>query len=265
MEVNQNVMARAIEKVVRSDHRDMEINPDRIVLFRLGPVPISATLVSTWLVMALLLLASILATWRLRPTLKPTLWQSFIEALIELIRNQIGETTRQDPDELLPFVGTLFLFIATSNLLGELLPGFHPPTASLSTTTALALLVFFAVPYYGVKTVGPVRYLRHYLEPHPLILPFHIIGEFSRTLALAFRLYGNILGGGIIGAVILLLVPFLLPVLFQLFELLIGLIQAYIFAMLALVYIASARTAQEEHLLGGPGGGSESDSTREKR
>lgn len=229
----------------------MEFNPDQIVYVQIGPLPITATLASTWIVMALLVLGSWLVQSIREAGFAPheelSLWQSFLEALVEVIRNQIREVTYQEPDELLAFVGTLFLFIATSNLLGELVPGFHPPTASLSTTTALALLVFLAVPYYGIKAVGLKNYLRHYLEPHPLVLPFHIIGEFSRTLALAVRLYGNVLGGGIIGAVLLLLVPFFLPVVMQLFELLIGFIQAYIFAMLALVYIASARAAQQEH------------------
>ncbi len=225
----------------------MQFNPDRIVYWRVEGFEVTATLVSTWIVMGLLILGSWLATRRLTVTVSPPRWQNFLEALVSVIRGQIRDVTHQDPDKHLWFVGTLFLFIALSNLLA-VVPGFRPPMASLSTTTALALCVFVAVPMYGISEVGLGNYLRQYLEPTPLMLPFNIIGEFSRTLALAVRLYGNIMSGAVIGAVLITLVPFLFPIVMQLLGLLTGFIQAYIFAVLALVYIASASAVQRERL-----------------
>lgn len=197
--------------------------------------------------MVLLVLGSYLATRGLKPAVRPGSWQNFLEALVEVVGDQIREVTHQDPGKHLPFVGTLFLFIALSNLLA-IAPGFQPPTASLSTTTALAICVFVAVPWYGIRAVGLRNYLRQYLRPTPLMLPFNIIGEFSRTLALAVRLYGNLMSGAVIGAVLLTLMPLFFPVLMQLMGLLTGFIQAYIFAVLALVYITSASAVQEEKL-----------------
>ncbi len=225
----------------------MQFNPDQIVYWSLAGFKLTATLVSTWMVMALLVLGSWLATRRLTVTVRPGRWQNFLEALVSVIRGQIRDVTHQDPDKHLWFVGTLFLFIALSNLL-VIVPGFHPPMASLSTTTALALCVFVAVPVYGIGEVGLKNYLRQYLEPTPLMLPFNVIGEFSRTLALAVRLYGNIMSGAVIGAVLITLVPFFFPIVMQLLGLLTGFIQAYIFAILALVYIASASVVQRERL-----------------
>jgi len=225
----------------------MQFNPDQIVYWQYGPFRLTATLVYTWLVMALLVLGSWLATRGLQPTVRPGRWQNFLEALVVVIRGQIAEVTHQDSDRHLWFVGTLFLFIALANLLVPL-PGYHPPTASLSTTTALALCVFVAVPWFGIREVGLKNYLGQYLQPHPLMLPFNVIGEFSRTLALAVRLYGNLMSGAVIGAVLITLVPFFFPVVMQLLGLLTGFIQAYIFAILALVYIASASVSQKERL-----------------
>ncbi len=225
----------------------MQFNPDLIVYWASEGVRLTATLVFTWIVMALLVLGSWLATRRMSVVVRPGRWQNFLEALVSVIRGQIREVTHQDPDKYLWFVGTLFLFIALSNLLA-MVPGFHPPTASLSTTTALALCVFIAVPLYGIHEVGLKNYLRQYLEPTPLMLPFNVIGEFSRTLALAVRLYGNIMSGAVIGAVLITLVPFFFPIVMQLLGLLTGFIQAYIFAVLALVYIASASAAQKERM-----------------
>ena len=163
---------------------------------------------------------------------------------METLRQQIRDVSRQDPGPYLPFVGTLFVFVATSNLLA-VVPGFHPPTSSLSTTAALAACVFVAVPVYGITSSGLVAYLKQYLQPSVFMLPFNIIGELSRTLALAVRLYGNIMSGSVIGAILLAFVPLFVPVLMQMLGLLTGMIQAYIFAVLAMVYIASAAKAHE--------------------
>lgn len=223
----------------------MEFNPDQIIYFQYGEVKLNATLVFTLGIMLLLFGMAWFATRRLKPELVPGPWQNFLEALVELIGSQIREVTHQDPERHLSFVGTLFLFIALSNLLA-VVPGFQPPTASLSTTAALAICVFIAVPWYGIQAVGLKAYLRQYLKPTPWMLPFNVIGEFSRTLAMAVRLYGNLLSGAVIGAVLITLVPLFFPVLMQLLGVLTGFIQAYIFAVLALVYIASASAVQEQ-------------------
>jgi F-type H+-transporting ATPase subunit a len=220
----------------------MTISPDQIVLWQRGPIHVNATLAYTWLVMALLTLGSWLVTRRLDTGEEISRWQSLLEVLVTGLRDQIRDVSRQDPGQYLPFVGTLFVFIAAANLL-SVLPFYLPPTGSLSTTTALALYVLTAVPVYGVLHEGPVGYLRHYIRPTPLMLPFNLIGELSRTVALAVRLYGNIMSGTVIVGILLSLTPFFFPIVMQLLGLLTGMIQAYIFAVLAMVYIASASAA----------------------
>jgi F-type H+-transporting ATPase subunit a len=224
----------------------MNITPDSIVYLHLGFFKVNATLAFTWLVMGLLLILSLLATRKLR--VKPPLsrWQHLLEIVVTYMRKQIREITNQDPDRYLPFIGTLFLFIAVSNAL-TIVPWYEPPTGSLYTTGALALCVFTAVPVFGIAIRGVKKYLRHYIQPSPFMLPFNIIGEASRTLALAVRLFGNVMSGSMIVAILLSIAPLFLPILMQALGLLIGLIQAYIFAVLATVYIASATRARESH------------------
>lgn len=217
----------------------MEISPDRVVLWAWGPFRLSATIVYTWVVMAGLVLGASLATRGLSATLRPGRWQNLLEVLVSGMRDQIREVSQHDPGPYLPFVGTLFLFIATSNALA-VVPGFTPPTGSLSTTAALALCVLVAVPLYGIAERGLGGYLKGYARPTLFMLPFNVIGEVSRTVALAVRLYGNVMSGTVIAAIILSIVPFFFPIVMQLLGLLTGLIQAYIFAVLAMVYIASA-------------------------
>jgi F-type H+-transporting ATPase subunit a len=161
------------------------------------------------------------------------------------IRNQIQQISQEDPSRYLPFIGTLYLFIAFSNLLA-FVPGYHPPTDSLSTTAALAGCVFLAVSLYGISHRGLRGYLDHYFKPTVFMLPFHIISEVSRTLALAVRLFGNVMSGVLLGGILLSVAPLFFPILLQVLELLIGQIQAFIFAVLATVYIASASQAHEE-------------------
>ena len=217
----------------------MEISPDQIVLWRLGPLELNATILFTWLVMALLVLVSHLITRRLSSGETLSRWQNLLEVLVTGMRDQIRDVTRTEPGRYLPFIGTLFVFIATSNILA-VVPGFEPPTGSLSTTTALALCVLVAVPLYAVAERGVLGYLRGYVQPTPFMLPFNVIGEISRTVALAVRLYGNVMSGTVIVAILISVVPFVFPIVMQLLGLLTGLIQAYIFAVLAMVYIASA-------------------------
>jgi F-type H+-transporting ATPase subunit a len=217
----------------------IDISPDLIVYFKWGFASLSATIVFTWVVMAVLVVLVRLATRRLSTGMSMTRQQNMFEMLITFMRSQIREITGQDPDRYLPFVGSLFLFISLSNFL-EIVPGFRPPTGSLNTTAALALVVFFAVPVFGIAEQGFVGYLKGYLEPTPLMLPFNIIGELSRTLALAVRLFGNIMSGSLVVAVLLAIVPLFAPIVMEALGLLIGQVQAYIFAVLATVYIGAA-------------------------
>lgn len=224
----------------------MNITPDEIVFFKIGAFAITGTLVYTWIVMALLLIISWLGTRRLKSDETFSRWQNFLEAIVGTIRNQIRDVTNQNPDPYVAFLGTLFLFISLSNLLAIVPFGYQPPTGSLYTTSALAICVFFAVPLYGVSRTGLRAYLKHYVQPSPIVLPFNIIGEFSRTLALAVRLFGNMMSGTLIIGVLVSLAPLFLPIPMHLLGLLIGQIQAYIFAVLATVYIASATKAYQE-------------------
>ncbi|HLB71206.1 MAG TPA: F0F1 ATP synthase subunit A [Candidatus Methanoperedens sp.] len=222
----------------------VEISPDAIIIWKLGQINLNATIIFTWVVMALLVLISWLATRKLAVEPPLSSEQNLLETIVAYMRSQIHEITQQDPDRYLLFSGTLFLFISVSNVLA-IVPGFYPPTASLSTTAALAICVFFAVPIYGIAEHGTSAYIKRYMQPTVFMLPFHIIGEVSRTLALAVRLFGNIMSGTMIVAVLISVVPLFLPVLMQVLGLLIGLIQAYIFAVLATVYIASATSKQQ--------------------
>ncbi len=222
----------------------VEITPDTIVFWKLGTFSLNATIVFTWLVMVVLVLIAWLATRRLSVEPPLSRWQNLLEIIVTYLRDQIREITLQDPDRYLPFLGTLFLFISVSNLL-TIVPGYYPPTASLSTTAALAVCVFFAVPMYGIMQQGLVGYLKHYSQPSVFMVPFHIIGELSRTLSLAVRLFGNIMSGTMIIAILLSITPLFVPIILQMLGLLIGLVQAYIFAILATVYIASAIRVRE--------------------
>lgn len=222
----------------------MELSPDRMILWQWGPIRLNGTIVYTWVVMAALSLGSWLVTRRLAEEGKMSRRRSLLETLVTFLNDQIRATSRQEPGRFLPFIGTLFLFIAVSDSL-EIIPGFHPPTGSLSTTAALAICVFIAVPFYGVLQKGVWGYLAHYVKPSFFMAPFEIIGEFSRTLALAVRLYGNIMSGTVIVGILLSIAPLFFPIVMQALGLLIGLIQAYIFAVLATVYIASATSVQK--------------------
>lgn len=222
----------------------MEISPDAIVYWQSGPLKLNATIVFTWVVMALLVVGSWLVTRRLTGDVHLRRGQNALEAVVEMVQNQIREISQEESYRYLPFIGTLFLFIVVSNVL-SIVPGFQAPTASLSTTTALALCVFVAVPLFGISRRGLRAYLRQYTQPSPIMLPFNIIGEISRTLALAVRLYGNMMSGAMIVAILLVILPLFFPIIMQLLGLLTGVIQAYIFAVLAMVYIASAAQMQQ--------------------
>lgn len=217
----------------------MNLSPDQTVMFEMWGIAINATILFTWMVMGMLTLTSVLITRNLRPDVPPNRWRTMLEVIVLGIQSQIEEVAGRRENYLLYFAGTLFLFVAVSNLL-LVIPGFEPPTASLSTTTALALSVLVAVPVFGISSRGLGGYLKTYLEPSFVMLPFNMISEVSRGISLAIRLYGNIMSGAVIAAILLSVAPFFFPVVMDILGLLTGLIQAYIFAILATVYISSA-------------------------
>ncbi|HEY9039163.1 MAG TPA: F0F1 ATP synthase subunit A [Roseovarius sp.] len=217
----------------------MQLTPDELILVTIGGYGLNATIVFTWAVMALLTIASMLITRNLRPDVPPSRWRTMLEAIVLTIQGQIDEISARPDRRLLYFSGTLFLFIIVSNMLA-IVPGWQPPTASLSTTVALALAVLVAVPLFGIGSRGLGGYLRSYTEPNIIMLPFNIIGEASRGISLAIRLYGNVMSGAVIAAILLGVAPFFFPVVMDMLGLLTGVIQAYIFAILATVYISSA-------------------------
>lgn len=224
----------------------MHLTPDHIVLWQSRWLHLNATIAYTWGVMLLLVLVSWLVTRRLADADQArSRWQNMLEVIVQAIRGQIREICPEGGDTYLPFVGTLFLYIAVSNVL-EIVPGWHAPTGSLSTTAALAISVGVAVPVFGIERQGLVEYLRHYLKPTFIMLPFHLMSETTRNLALAVRLFGNIMSGTMIVGILLAIAPLFAPVLMQLLGLLVGLIQAYIFAILAMVYIAAAVQRRQE-------------------
>lgn len=223
----------------------MRLSPDSIVFFENTFIMLNGTIFFTWLVMALLTLGSWLITRRLSTGPHVPRWQNLIEIIITLLLGQIREVTRQEPRPFLPFIGTLFIFIAICNLL-SVIPGFQAPTGSLSTTAGLAICVMVAVPLYGIQDSGVGAYLKNYIKPTPMMLPFNVMGEISRTLALAVRLFGNVMSSGMIGGILLAIVPLIFPVIMQMLGLLTGIVQAYIFAILAAVYIAAGLQVHEE-------------------
>jgi F-type H+-transporting ATPase subunit a len=208
----------------------MHITPDQLILWQYGFVKLNATIVTTWGLMLLLTIGAHLITRKLRSDVITSRWQAGLEILISGIDQQIKEVGLAVPERYIPFIGTLFIFIATANLL-TIVPGYDPPTSSLSTTAALAVCVFVAVPVFGIVRRGWRGYVKSYLEPTVIMLPFNLISELSRTLALAVRLFGNMMSGTMIIAILLTMTAL---------GLLTGLVQAYIFSILATVYIAAA-------------------------
>ncbi|MBS1976443.1 MAG: F0F1 ATP synthase subunit A [Bacteroidetes bacterium] len=217
----------------------MKLTPDQTILWQYGDVIINATLVWTWVIMLVMVIASRLITRNLKSDLKISHWQCVLEMIVTGIRQQMKEIGLKEPEKYIGFLGTLFLFIAVSNLC-IIFPFYEPPTSSLSTTAALALCVFVAVPFYGIMEGGLLAYLKTYLEPTFVMLPFNIISEISRTLALAIRLFGNIMSGGVIISILLSVTPLFFPIIMNALGLLTGMVQAYIFSVLATVYIAAA-------------------------
>ncbi len=214
-----------------------------IELFRLGPVIINQVVVVTWVVMGAIVLFALWVRLHLRRD-KPGRAQQVAEGLLDWLRQEVRAIVDRPPEPFVPLVGSLFLFIFVSNLSSQVSPfagpNVMPPTADINTTAALATVVFLAVPVYGVLLTGTLNYLKTYLQPVWIMLPFNVMSEVSRTVALAVRLFGNILSAEILIGVLLAIVPFFLPVPLMFLGLITGTIQAYIFAALSIVYIGGA-------------------------
>jgi F-type H+-transporting ATPase subunit a len=217
----------------------MRLSSDQLIFWQHGFIKLDATIVYTWGLMLFLGLGAKLITRRFTTDAVVSRWQCALEIIVLNIKKQIEEVGLRRPAKYLGFVGTLFLFIATANLF-TIFPGYEPPTGSLSTTAALAICVFVAVPLYAIEERGWRGYLKSYIEPTIIMLPFNIMGEFSRTLALAVRLFGNMMSGTMILGILFIITPFIFPTVMSLLGLLTGMVQAYIFSILALVYIAAA-------------------------
>lgn len=217
----------------------MKLSPDETIFWEYGFININLTIVTTWALMLILVISSWLITRNLKAEIHISRWQLTFEIIVIMINNQIKEIGLEKPEKYIGFIGSLFLFIGLANLC-IIFPWYEPPTGSLSTTAALAICVFLSVPYFGIGKKGLGGYLKSYLKPTVLMLPFNIISELSRTLALAIRLFGNIMSGSMIVAIILSISPFIFPVIMNVLGLLTGMVQAYIFGVLATVYIAAA-------------------------
>jgi len=207
------------------------------ILFHLGPVGITRPVVTTWAIMAVLTLISWLVTGRLR--LHPDRRQIVLELLVTAIMAQIDEVIRKSPRPFLPLLGTLFIFLVAANLSG-VLPGVEAPTGKLETPAALALIVFVAVHYFGVRARGPFGYLASFAKPKLIMLPLNIVSEITRTFSLMVRLFGNVMSGEFVIALVVALAGLFVPVPLMALEILVGLVQAYIFTILATVFIGAA-------------------------
>ncbi len=217
----------------------MKLSPDQTIFWQHGFITVNLTIITTWALMIALVIAARLVTRKLKTDFHISRWQCFLEMIVTAINQQIKEVGLNNPRQYIGFIGTLFLFIGVANLC-IIFPWYTPPTASLSTTTALALSVFIAVPFFGIQKSGLGPYLKSYLQPTFIMLPFNLISEISRTLALAVRLFGNIMSGGMIVAILLSISPFIFPIIMSALGLLTGSVQAYIFSILATVYITAA-------------------------
>ena len=217
----------------------MRLSPDAMLFWQHGFLKLNATIVFTWGLMFVLAVGATLITRSLSTGLTRSRWQNLLEIVVTGIEQQIAEVGLRQPQNYLSFLGTLFLFVAAASL-GTVIPGYEPPTGSLSTTAALALCVFVAVPYFGIAEQGLGNYLKSYVQPTFIMLPFNVISEISRTLALAVRLFGNMMSRAMIVGILLTITPFIFPIVMTLLGLLTGMVQAYIFSILAAVYIAAA-------------------------
>ncbi|MGE0418782.1 MAG: F0F1 ATP synthase subunit A [Acetobacteraceae bacterium] len=206
-------------------------------LFHVGPVGIGGAVVLTWVIVLTLATGGIVLTRNL--SLRPGGVQAALELLVDAVDSQIRDTMRVEPAPYRAFIGTLFVFILVANW-SSLIPGIEPPTARLETDAALAILVFLAVIRYGVRTAGLRGYLGTFASPTPLMIPLNFIESLTRTFSLLVRLFGNVMSGVFLMGIVLSLAGLLVPIPLMILDLLTGAVQAYIFAILAMVFIGGA-------------------------
>ncbi|MEI7796150.1 MAG: F0F1 ATP synthase subunit A [Methylococcaceae bacterium] len=203
---------------------------------------ISGSVMTTWAIMLVLALIAWLSTRHL--TLLPTPLQALMESIVTIMDESILAVAPDHGRRILPLIATLWIFLTVANLV-SLIPTLHSPTRDLSVTSALAILVFLSVHWFGIRTQGIKKHLHHYITPSPILLPFHIISEFTRTLALAIRLFGNMMSLETAAMLVLLVAGFLAPIPILMLHIIEALVQAYIFGTLALIYLASAIQTQQ--------------------
>jgi len=215
------------------------------ILIQIGPLEISETVVVTWGIITGLTLVIKLITHRL--SLSPGNLQTVVEGIVSAQESAIRAVAPGYERRMLPFIGGLWIFLVIANLTG-LIPGLHSPTRDLSTTGGLAILVFLSVHWFGIRSAGLKAYLRHYLMPNPILLPFHIISEITRTVALAVRLFGNMMSLEMAALLVLMVAGFLIPIPILMLHIIEALVQSYIFGMLALIYVAGGIQSQQQEL-----------------
>lgn len=222
----------------------MNLNPDEIIFWQFGVIKLNATIVYTWAIMLLMSITAALMTRSLSTTMPRSHWQNVMEMLVTTINKHIAGVGLPHPEKYIAFLGTLFLFIAIASI-GTIIPGYAPPTCSLSTMVALALCVFIAVPIFGIADQGVTGYLKSYIRPTFIMLPLNILSEIYRTLTRAIRLLANRMSKAMIIATLFIITPLFFPAVMMWLGLLTGIVQAYIFSVLATSYIAAAVSTRE--------------------
>lgn len=210
---------------------------EQTVLLHLGPFAITPTIVVTWMLVAVLGVGAWWATRHLEQ--RPGRLQCMLELIVESIDSQIRDVLARDPAPYRTLVGSLFLFILSANTV-SLLPGIESPTAKLETDAALALIVLVATVFYGIRAQGLPGYLKSFASPTWIMIPVNVFGQVTRTVSMTVRLFGNIMSGAFLIAVVLSLAGLLVPIPLMALDLLTGVVQAYIFAVLTMVFIGAA-------------------------
>lgn len=210
--------------------------------FQIGPLHISQSIFTSWLILVVLCIVSWFLTRHL--SMQPGKYQIILESIYNVMHDAVNDILPEQVDLVFPYIATLWIFILISNLIG-IIPGVYSPTADLSVTACLAILTFFSVHWFGIQSEGLKNYLKHYIKPSPFLLPFHLISELTRTLALAVRLFGNMMSLELTALIVLMVAGFLAPIPILMLHIIEAIIQAYIFGMLALIYIAGGIQSYE--------------------
>lgn len=206
------------------------------VVFYLGSIPVTSTVVNTWVIMAILLPLVYILTRKL--SIVPRGSQHLLEMLAEFFYDLLEDNMGKEGRKYLPLVGTLFVFILFLNL-AWLIPGMRPPTTDLSTTVGFAVVTIILVQLIGIKKQGLGGYIKHFFQPNPFLFPLNVIEELVKPVSLSLRLFANMFGEKTVVAVLFMLIPFLVPTPVMILGVIMGLIQALVFSLLTVVYITS--------------------------